>query len=623
MNMKKLIVCFIMLTLGGLYVNAQSVTFVASCKDVVQEGERFRVTFTLNANGSGFKGPSFNGFSVLSGPSSSTSSSISFVNGRTTQNIESSYSYIVAPSSEGTYTIDAATVTVDGTQYRTKPLTVKVVKGGSGSSSSQQAASRGGSSQSSGQQSSSANVSNEDVFLKVFINNSSPKVGEQVVLTYKIYTRVPLANIQLGGGATYAGFWSQDLMKQTSGLKQQTEYINGQEYVTADLRKVALFPIKSGKIVIDPLEVDLVAQIRSTKKQQNRFNDPFFDSFFNDSFFNTGIEEVKKKIKSNQVTVNVLPLPEIGKPVSFDGAVGRFDFDCTVDKTECDANDAITLKVTVSGKGNLPMVEMPKFNFPPDFEVYDPKIDQKLNTTSGGITGTKTFEYLIIPRKAGDFVLKPIEFSYFNLETNKYVIESTPEFKFKINKGSGNASTVAYSGVAQEDIKYIGEDIRHIMKTPFSLMSFGNVYFGTAWFYLMMVLPLIALIIIVIVWKEEIKKRSDIAFMKNKKANKVAVKRLKRAKLLLKEQKTEPFYIEISQALWGYVSDKFNIPLSSLSVDTVNEALVKKGVKDELVKEFIDVLHECEFARFAPGNANENMERMYMSAQDIITKIEG
>lgn len=621
--MKKFISCFIMLILGITFVSAQSVIFNASCKDVVQEGERFRVSFSINAHGEGFKGPSFKGFSVLSGPSSSTSSSISFVNGKTTQTVENTYSYIVSVQSEGIYTIDAATITVDGTQYKTKPLNVKVVKGGDSGRVTQGYANQGVGADQQQNQSSSASVNNDDVFLKAFINNSSPKVGEQVVLTYKIYTRVPIANIQLGGGATYSGFWSQDLMKQTSGLKQQTEYINGQEYITAELRKVALFPIKSGKVVISPLEVDLVAQIRSTKKQQNRFNDPFFDSFFNDSFFNTGIEEVKKKVKSNQITINVAALPEVGKPVSFDGAVGRFDFDCKVDKTECDANEAITIRITVSGKGNLPMIEMPKFNFPPDFEVYDPKVDQKLNTTFVGITGSKTFEYLIIPRKAGEFTIKPIDFSYFNIETNKYVTESTPEYKFKINKGSGSASTVAYSGAAQEGIKYIGEDIRHIMKTPFSLSSFGNVYFGTAWFYLIMILPLIIMIIIVVVWKEEIKKRGDIAFMKNKKANKVAVKRLKRAKELLKEQKTEPFYIEISQALWGYVSDKFNIPLSTLSIDTVNETLVKKGLKEEIIKEFINVLNECEFARFAPGSANENMERMYTSAQEIITKIEG
>ncbi len=382
------------------------------------------------------------------------------------------------------------------------------------------------------------------------------------------------------------------------------------------LRKVALFPQQSGKLTIDPLAVDLIAQIQVQRK---RSNSPF--DIFEDAFFNSA-QNVKKTINSNAVTINVKPLPTTGKPEGFSGAVGNFTFRSDIDRTEIKANDAINLKFTISGRGNIKLIDKLKIDFPPDFETYDPKVLDNISKSDNGISGTKTFEYLIIPRNQGNFTIKPITFSYFDLNKGKYVTLTSPEYNLKVNKGDGKQNTVSVTSSNQQDIKYIGSDIQYIKIKPVKLFKKGFYFFQSTLYYILLLIPFLLFITYLIIRRKHIKLRSNLALLKNKKATKVASKRLKKASQFLKSNESDKFFIEISQALWGYISDKFSIPLAELSMDSVSQALQSKSVSDEISKEFIETLHNCEFARFAPGDNATKMDKIYKESINIITKTE-
>jgi hypothetical protein len=410
-------------------------------------------------------------------------------------------------------------------------------------------------------------------------------------------------------------------MKENDKLQQTTQVINGEQYVVADIRKIALFSLKSGRLVIDPLELECVAQVR--KQTRTRTGDPFFDDFFNDSFFNNNIANVEKNLKSNPLVINVQPLPETGKPVDFSGAVGNFTFHSEIDKTRLKTNETVTLKCSISGQGNIQLIDKLNINFPPDFETYDPKVTSDVQTTAAGVSGTQTFEYLLIPRKPGKFTIKPVTFTYFDVSKKRYISVSSPAYNLDIEKGSGDASTmVTYSGANKEDIQYIGSDIRHIKDKHFALSPLGYRFFASTGFLLLLIIPLLLFIIFLILWRRMAARRSDIQLMKNLKATKIARKRLAKAEQFQKTGNQESFYVEISQALWGYLSDKFSIPLSDLSIDSVQDALERKNVNEQIINQFIDTLHNTDFARFAPGEKTVNMERTYNQALEIISKIE-
>ncbi|MBE9480613.1 MAG: protein BatD, partial [Bacteroidetes bacterium] len=461
----------------------------------------------------------------------------------------------------------------------------------------------------------------KDVFLKATANKTNPFQGEQVIVTYKIYTKVPIAQISIDKLSSFPGFWSKNLLDDNERLKQSTEIINGEEYITADIRKIALFPQKTGKLEIDPMELECIAQIRKQKTRRTT-SDPFFDSFFDDPFFNRSYQNVEKSLKSNPLTINVKPLPLKNKPANFSGAVGNFTFKSSIDRTELKTNEAITLKYTISGKGNIELINKLNVSFPPDFEVYDPKITNRIKTSPLGVSGSCTFEYLLIPRNPGEFNIKPVYFSYFDINTKQYITKSTPDYSIKVEKGSGTLANISYIGVNQEDIKYIGSDIRHIKSNILNLQKINVYFFGSIAFYLLMIIPVVFFILLIIIWKNQTKKRNNISLMKNKKATKVARKNLRKAHAFLKSGSKEEFYIEISQALWGYLSDKFNIPRAELSMDSVNDALLKKKVNKEIIRQFIDTLNNCEFARFAPGDSSSTMDEIYREALEIISKIE-
>jgi hypothetical protein len=597
--------------------SSQDIQFTGQAKQVVTVGEAFTLVYTVNAQGNGFQGPRIQGFDLLSGPSTSTSSSIRSVNGRTTMSITYSYTYLLQALKEGTFDIPAAAVVVEGKRYTSNTITIKVVKGSGNQGGGTQAGNQGRGNSSRG----GAEVSSNDVYVKATASSYAPLQGEGIVVTYRIYTKVPIAQINISKLSSFSGFWSQNLMKENDKLQQTTQVIDGEQYVVADIRKIALFPLKSGSLIIDPLELSCVAQVR--KQTRTRTGDPFFDDFFNDSFFNSGIANVEKNLKSNPLTINVRPLPSDGKPADFSGAVGSFTFQSEVDKTRLKTNEAVTLKLSITGKGNIQLIEKLDVAFPPDFESYDPKVSSNIQTTAAGISGSQTFEYLMIPRKPGKFTIKPVTFSYYDLEKRRYISLSSSVFNLEVEKGSGEAAAISsYSGANKEDIKYIGSDVRHIRDGLLDLRPIGSKFFGSIVFWVLYLLPLVLFVIFFLLWRKFATRRSNAVLMKNLRATKTARKRLQRAEQFQKDGKQDDFYEAVSLAIWGYLSDKFSIPLSELSIDSVHDALVNRSVDESLVNQFITTLQNTEFARFAPGEKSVNMGRIYNEALEVISKME-
>lgn len=589
-----------------------------SAKKQVVVGERFQVVFEANAEGKNFQAPSFDGFTVVGGPFTSSSSSFSMVNGSMSHTVKNTYTYALQAYKEGTFRVGAASLTVKGNKISSDPFDIQVLP----DDGSHAAPSGGGNSGSNpSQDTNDPQVSGKDLFLKVTSSKKSAYVGEQIVLTYKLYTKVPVSSLSVDKMPSYAGFWTKDISDNSGGsLRQSSEYVNGMEYTVAEIQKMVVVPQRSGKLNIDPMSIECIAQVR-TESNRRQSNDPF-DIFFNDPFFNRNIVNVKKELSTSTLTLDVKNLPESGKPASFAGAVGNYNFKTDIDKTELKTNEAFTLTLTVSGVGNIELLQMPEPNFPPDFEVYDPKITTSTKNTAQGLSGTKKAEYLVIPRRAGSFNLTPVEFSFFNPDNNSYSALKSDSYAIHVEKGNGDEGDGGIYASNQEGIKYLGSDVRHIMTGSPHLKAKHSFFFGTAPYFIVLLAMLLIFIVLLLVSKKREQSKQDVAANRNKKATKVARGRLKKADQYLKVKDQDNFYVEMSQALWGYISDKLGIERSKLSMDTVSEAMKGKNVPDDLTQQFIDTLNSCEFARFAPGSAEEKMGDLYQKGIEVITKAE-
>lgn len=608
-------ILFLMVFLAGSTM-AQDVTFRGSAPGVVSIGQQFRVTYQVNDQGSSFRGPSFKGFTVLSGPAQSSNSSIQIMNGAMTQSVNYSFTYYLQADKEGNYSIEPATITVQGKTYKSNSISVQVVKAQAGTQNQNSNPQRG--QQQQPQSNASSGIGANDLFVKAILSKNEVFQGEHLVVTFKIYTKVNLVGFEDIKFPSFTGFWSSEI-KLPEQISLKRENVNGVMYQVAELRKNIVVPQKSGNLTIDPITVTSIVQVRSQGRRKT--GDPFFDNFFNDPFFNNSVQNVKKEVKSQPVTVRVKPLPESGKPAGFSGAVGSFSLKANLDKTRVKANDAITMRVTVSGNGNLELIDKLNVEFPADFEVYDPKIKDNITTGNGGVSGSRTFEYLIIPRNPGKFTLKPFELSCFNLAGRKYETLTSPSFDIQVDKGAGGGS-VAYSGMDKEEIKYLGTDIRFIKTGSPGLRLVSYRFLGSWQYWALMILPLILFSAVLVIWQKQIRLQGDVKRMKHRKATSVAIKRLKKAHTHLQQKQEDAFYDAISQAIWGYLSDKFGIPLASLSKDTIRESLAKNRVSEELTNQFTTILENCEFARFAPGAKEEKMDKLYEQGMQAITKAE-
>lgn len=578
------------------------VSFKVICKKQVSVGEQFQVSYELNSDGKNFESPNFNNFEIVGGPFSSSSSSVQIINGSVTKTNTHTYSFYLRAIKEGNFTIPAATITVNKQKVKSTTAEILVTKNSSTSGSSNSGA-----------------VSNaKDVFLEATTNKKSAYLGEQLILTYKIYYTVPILSPSISKAPSYSGFWTKDISDNNGVLQQSSIIRNNQEYHVATVQEIVLIPQKSGSLTIDPLNISCIAQIKQERQQQRGY-DPF-ENFFGD-IMGSSYTNVKKELISQPIDIEVKPLPAKDKPASFKGAVGQFTYTSKIDKTEMKSNDAFTITYTVSGKGNIDLLELPRPNFPPDFEVYDPKITTNTKNNSFGLSGSKKAEYVVIPRVSGDFTLNPTEFSYFDPTKNKYVVLESDKYELKVARSANEGSSgIIYAG-GQEAIKIVGNDINHIMSDG-KLQKRGALLFASP-LYFIIIIVLIAVFAIALVINKRINKfNQNKVLVRNRKATKIAKKRLNNAYNYLKIKDQGHFYEEFSQALWGYISDKLNISRSQLSMDTVKEMMESKNVPEDITNEFIDSLNSCEFARFAPGDPDKKMEDLYEKGLEVITKAE-
>ncbi len=616
--MKRQLILIFLFVIPGILA-AQEFSFSAQAPKQVYVGQRFQLTFTINSDGTNFMGPEVTDFDVLSGPMLSTGQNVMNINGKLEYSSSSSYTFILEAIKPGTFTIPQALISVKGKRYMSNTTTIAVLN--QNQRSAQQSPNN---TQPNGKsKAQQAEDIGKDVFLKAVVDKNNPFQGELIVLTFKLYT--PTNRLQIDQPnkiPSYPGFWAQDLLKEATQYPQYSETVNGKKYIVAELRKVALYPQKSGLLTIDPLVQDVIYQVKV--KARNPFaddpffgNDPFFKNFMDDSFMGSEYQNVKKSLRSNPISINVKPLPNANKPAEFTGAVGQFTMKSQIDRTEATTNDGITLRVSITGTGNLNLIDKPLINFPPDFEVYDPKtIDNFSN--KGATSGTRTFEYLIIPRAAGDFAIDPIQFAYFDPSRKDYRLLSSEKFRLKINKGSGKAGDAP----AQGDVKYLGNDIRYLMEPPLNIQQLGNSFYGKPAYWLLLAVAVLGFAIFVLLYRRNMKLQGDSKLMQRKKATRIAVKRLQKAKKLLEKEQHDAFHEEIAHALWGYISQKFNIPMSMLSLDTAREQLEIRKVDETLTERFISTLSNCNYARYAPAGKALNMQQLYELAIKAITETE-
>ena len=589
-------------------LEAQSdISFKTICKKQVVVGEQFQVSYELNGDGKDFKTPNFTNFEIIGGPFTSTSSSVQIINGSVSRTNTQTFSFHLRAIKEGTYTIPSASITVDKKKITSEPCEINVIASPSGSSN-----------YNGNSTSTKTNVGAKEVFLKATPNKKKVYQGEQLLLTYNIYYTIPISQLAVSKSPSYSGFWTKDITDNDGSLQQSSTIIDGQQYNVATIKEIVLFPQKSGNLIIDPLDLTCVAQIRQQRNRSQGY-DPFED-FFSD-VMGTSYTNVRKDIKSQPITIEVEPLPTANKPSSFQGAVGQFTFTSKIDKNELKVNEAFTLTLTVSGKGNIELLELPKPVFPPDFEVYDPKVSTTVKNNALGIYGSKKAEYIIIPRVSGDFTLEDIEFSYFNPSLKKYETLKSDIHTIQVQKGATNNNTAIYTP-GQADIKYLGSDIRHINVNNNALNITGATFFMSPVYIAIIVMMVLAFVVTLVVYNRINKFNKNKVLVKNKQATKIAKKRLNNAHNYLISNNQNSFYEEFSQALWGYISDKLNISRSQLSMNSVKEIMLSKEVSEEIVNEFVELLNNCEFARFAPGDPGKKMDELYQKGIELITKAE-
>ena len=605
--MRKLIIILMTLMAYSTQTFADKVSFVASAPDVVVVGDQFRLSYTVTTQKvKDFRAPSIKGFDVLMGPSRSEQSSTQIVNGSVSSTSSITFTYILMANTAGEFTVPGASIVAEGNQMISNSVKIKVLPQDQNHNSSR----RNNDNSSSIQPSSNASVSNQDLFITATASKTNVYEQEAFVLTYKIYTRE--SNLQLNNAKLpdFKGFHSQEI-EMTTNARWTPEHYKGRNYYTTVYRQFVLFPQQSGKLFIEP------AQFQMTVNKPVQSADPF------DAFFNGGnnVIEIKKPITTPKIAINVNPLPA-GKPTNFLGGVGEFNISSSINSKELKTNDAITIKLVISGTGNLKLISNPEIKFPDDFEVYDPKVDNQVRLTKEGLTGNKVIEYLAIPRHAGTYKIPGVSFSYFDIRSKSYKTLNTEDYVINVEKGAGNADQVIANFTNKEDLKVLGEDIRYIKQNEVTFQPKGSFFYGSMSYWLFYIIPALAFILFFIIYRKQAAENANVAKMRTKKANKVAIKRMKLAGKLLSENKKDAFYDEVLKALWGYISDKLNIPVSRLSKDNIEEKLRNHGVSEELIKEFLNALNDSEFARFAPGDENQAMDKVYSSSIEVISKME-
>jgi hypothetical protein len=587
--------------------DAANVVFRASAPQAVAMGENFRISYTVNAEGKDLRVPELSAFDVLYGPTTSNSMSTQIINGSMTSEVSMTFTYVLQPKRVGTFNVAPATIKVKGANYTSNALVIKVLPADKANSAATQSYSGGGGG-------STVAVGKGDLFLAINVSKRSVYEQEGVLVTFKLYAnpkKVDIAGINDIKLPEFEGFLTQDI-ELPQNRQLTLERYNGQNYGAVVIKQSVVYPQRSGRLVIPSGRLELALRMASPSRRPRSVFDLFDDN-------NT--IEVNKVVNSAPVAIDVRPLPS-GKPASFSGAVGSFGMTTSISSNRVKTNDAVTIRVNITGNGNIKLVKNPEVKFPNDFDVYDPKVTTDFKTTTAGASGSKVIEYMAIPRYAGDFEIPAVSLSFFDPRTGTYKTLASSPFKLHVDKGVGGSNSVVSNFSNKENVKYLGKDIRYLKIGNVRFISREDVFFGSFMYALCYIIPALLFIVFFIIYRKQIKENSNLALVRTKKANKIAVRRLKNAGKLMKENKKEEFYDEVLRALWGYLSDKLSIPQAQLTKDNVEFELGKYGVDEALTNEFMDILNTCEFARYAPAQASDAMDKLYELTVDAIGKME-
>ena len=598
----------------ALVAMAQDVEFKASAPAQVIMGRPFQLTYSVNQRAKDLRAPEFTDFDYIAGPYTSQSSSTSFVNGKRTSSFNLTYTYTLIANKEGTFTISPATIKVDGEQYTSNGVRIIVLPADQPNNVSAGNTNSVGQTSQRPTSSQNDNVSEANIFVRTLVSKTRVREQEAILLSYKLYfagvdvaqftnnTRIP----------EFKGFLKQEI--ESGEIQTELEHYNGRNYQTAILYRTLLFPQRSGDITIEPAQFEAVLRVQNRAQVRSIFDD-FFGSY----------TAVNKPITAPGVTIHVLDLPA-NKPAGFSGGVGQFNLTSKISGTELNANEAVTLTLTIQGAGNMKLLKTPMVDWPEGFEVYDPKVTNNFKNTTAGVSGTKTIEYLAIPRAGGTYTIPPVRFAYYDTQEQDYRTITTPEYTLNIERAANEDATamVVNNFVQKENIQQLGTDIRYIHtaeQMPVADASSRAIRFGSLLFWLCYAIPSLLAALLFVIFRKKIKENADMTRVRYKKANKVAQRRLKVAEQLLKQNKKDAFFEEIERAAWTYLSDRLSIPTAQLNKENIAQILSNKGVSDMIIQEMMHVLSTAEFARYAP-TSDHAMQEVYEDTIKIINQLE-
>lgn len=609
--MMKRLFAFIISFFAVVVVMSAQNTLRVEAPNVVAADEQFTVTFIIEGDNSPseFQWSQGDDFQLVWGPQTGRSTSVQIINGKRTKSSQFTYTYILMPKHSGSFTLPSATAKVKGDMLSSSEISVEVVSGASSST--------GSVSQNSGgvkpSSESVSGISEDDLFLKLTLDRTKVVVGEPISATLKLYQRVNIAGFEDARFPTFNGFWSQEVSAPTN-IEFKRESYDNKIYNTAVLRSYILIPQQTGTITVDPAELVCLVNIRVATSGGASIFDGFFDDY----------RTIRKRVATQSQTIQVSALPS-GAPVSFGGGVGDFKLKVQISKDSLATHEASSLIVTVSGNGNVSLLSAPKVKFPADFEVYDTKVSEKMTPGSGGTSGSKIYEFPFIPRSHGNFTIDPVQYSYYDIHSGKYVTLSSEPLTVSVKKGKSQDSSVSgisVPSVNRQGVRSLGEDIRYVHTKLPSFSVKGQFFVSSVAFWVLAVLVLLSGAVIWFIFRKMAKRRSDIVGMKTRKATKMALRRLKLADSYLKQNLYSAFYEELHKAVLGFVSDKLNISVSDLSKENISEKLLESAVDPALVGALIGIIDACEFARYSPESGNEAMQGHYKEALDIISSID-
>lgn len=600
----RLLILAMLLLLSGAII-ANDVKFTASAPSTVIADKPFQLVYTVNASAKDLSVGDLSNFEILAGPFKSQSSSYQIINGKTSSSVSLTFTYTLQGTKTGTFTIPPASIVVDGQKHTSNGLSVKVLPADDSSNASAR--------NSTEEQTKSTNtqsVSNDKIFVRTSVSKTSVYEQEPILVTYKLYMLVDVVGMNNMKLPDFNGFMKQEF-DQNQNKQLSYENFNGKNYGTIVLYQTLLYPQRTGEIMIDKAQFDAVVRIQNQTRVRSIFDD-FFESYSN----------VNKTVTAPGSKIFVKPLPG-SKPTSFAGTVGKLSMTSSISTQNVKANEAITIKIVISGSGNMKMIKNPEIKFPDGFESYDPKVVNNFKTSTTGVSGSKIIEYMFIPRHSGEYEIPEAEFSYFDISEHSYKTLRSPGYKIKVAKGEGGENTVISGNyVSKEDIKELGKDIRYIEPENFKIAPESKPIIGSILGWLIFIVPLLITIALFFILKKQTIENADVVSVKNRRANKLARKRLSQAQRLLNDGKKDQFYEEVLKAVWTYLSDKLSIPAASLTKEKVDIELTSRNVPTEITAEFISILNTCEFARYAPNTGQQEMGNLYTETIAAISKLE-